>query len=221
LAAFLVAVLAVFWSAAPPALADGPAAQAADDPAADDTASEEPASRARPGDVIFQALNTLQTQALIQATGSEWTHCGLVFERNGRLVVMEALIVMAETPLEDWIARGGGRYVLTRWTGAGDGLSPESLAAIDRAFGEFKGRYYDFKFQWSDDRIYCSELVQKIFERAVGVELAPLRRVGDYDLDGPAVRNLVRLRFADGLDPEEPAVAPVDLLDSPLLARVE
>jgi cell wall-associated NlpC family hydrolase len=174
----------------------------------------------RPGDVVLQKLDTIQTRALIAATGSEWTHCGLVAERGGSLVVQEALLKMAETPLDMWIARGGGKVVVTRLKEADRLITPEALAAMRAEFGKLRDRRYDFLFQWSDDKIYCSELVQKVYERALGIALAPLRRTGDYDLSDPSVQKLIRERFPGGaVDPDEPAVAPGDFLQSPLLFR--
>jgi hypothetical protein len=73
---------------------------------------------------------------------------------------------------------------------------------------------------FSGDTVYCSELVQKMFESVFGVALAPLKRVGDYDLSDPAVQKLVKKRFPGGLNLDEPAVSPADLLESPLMARV-
>jgi hypothetical protein len=182
------------------------------------------ASEIRPGDVVFQALDTPQTNALIAATGSTWTHCGLVAERRGRLVVQEALLRMTETPLEAWIARGGGKVAVTRLKEAALLLTPEALEALDKEFQKLRNQRlrYDFLFQWSDERMYCSELVQKVFERALGVTLAPLRRVGDFDLSDPAVQQLISLRFPGGrVDPDEPAVAPSDLLASPIMVRLD
>ena len=46
-----------------------------------------------------------------------------------------------------------------------------------RQVGEsFRGRPYDLTFEWSDERIYCSELVWKIYERALGIEIGPPQR---------------------------------------------
>jgi hypothetical protein len=181
-----------------------------------------PALDIRPGDVVFQALDTPQTKALVSATGSTWTHCGLVAMKKGRLVVQEALIKMAETPLEHWIARGGGQVAVARLNEAEAVLTPEALAAMTEEFAKLRDKRYDFYFQWSDERIYCSELVQKIYERALGLTLAEPRKVGDYDLSDPAVQKLIRERFPGGhLDLEEPAVAPSDLLASPLMSRVD
>ena len=43
------------------------------------------------GDVVFQDLNTSQSMAIKLATGSEYTHCGLVVDIDGQLMVCEAV----------------------------------------------------------------------------------------------------------------------------------
>lgn len=174
----------------------------------------------RPGDVVFQELRTPQSLALMKATRSDWTHCGIVAERDGKLVVQEALMRMVETPLSVWISRGGGKIVVMRLQGADEVLTPEALAALDEEFQKLRDKRYDFWFQWSDDKIYCSELVHKMYDRALGIELAPLKKLGDYDFSDPAVQKLAKKRFPQGLDLEEPVVAPVDLLESPIFVRV-
>ncbi|MDR1394774.1 MAG: hypothetical protein LBK52_01200, partial [Deltaproteobacteria bacterium] len=71
-------------------LGSGAAAFGAE-PAAPEPAYQDVSGRAadiREGDIIFQALNTPQSLALVLATGSEYTHCGLVFEEAGRLLVL-------------------------------------------------------------------------------------------------------------------------------------
>ena len=39
------------------------------------------------------------------ATGSPYTHCGIVFEKDGKLMVLEAVQPVGEIPLETFIAR--------------------------------------------------------------------------------------------------------------------
>ena len=36
---------------------------------------------------------------------------------------------------------------------------------------KFKGKNYDLTFEWSDDKIYCSELIWKIYKRSTGIEI--------------------------------------------------
>ncbi|MFN8699624.1 MAG: YiiX/YebB-like N1pC/P60 family cysteine hydrolase [Flavobacteriales bacterium] len=47
-----------------------------------------------------------QCRAIQLATHSEWTHCGVVFIRNGQWVVAEAVEPVVFTPVDEFIARG-------------------------------------------------------------------------------------------------------------------
>ncbi|MDR2443647.1 MAG: hypothetical protein LBE31_09025 [Deltaproteobacteria bacterium] len=178
-------------------------------------------STIRPGDIVFQAINTKQTEALIAATGSIYTHCGVVIEKEGGLFVLEALLKMSETPLDQWLARGDSNYVVMRLKEAENILTEKALGDLSMAFHQFDELTYDLYFEWSDERMYCSELVWKIFENGLGLVLVPLKKIGDYDLKSSAVTAIISERFTGNLDLDEPAVSPADLLDSPLLVRIK
>jgi hypothetical protein len=174
----------------------------------------------REGDILFQPSVSGQSLAIQIATRSRYSHCGIIMEKDGKLYVFEAIRNVSFTPPEDWIRRGvGGQYVLMRLKDP-SALTPEVLAAMRKSGGEFVGKGYDIYFKWSDDALYCSELVWKIYKRGAGIELVPLRAVRDYNLDNEIVMKKVRERFGDALQPEEKAVAPVDLMQSPLLEVV-
>ncbi|MDR1124485.1 MAG: YiiX family permuted papain-like enzyme [Deltaproteobacteria bacterium] len=172
------------------------------------------------GDLIFQSLNTSQSLALRIATGSEYTHCGIILEKDGKLQVLEAIGPVTWTPLADWIARGEkGHYVLMRLKDAG-ALTPEALAAMLNDVATFAGKPYDFLFQWSDDKIYCSELVWKLYQRNTGLELGPLRRIADYNLDSEEVLRIAHQRYGTDIPLDEKATAPSDIMASDLLEVV-
>ena len=143
------------------------------------------------GDLIFQTSQSRQSTAILAATGSHFTHMGIVHVRDGEPYVIEAYCTVEETPLDDWIARGDGdRYSLYRI----EHLSPEQAAiAIDAALG-YLGQPYDPFFRDGEDAIYCSKLVRLAFESA-GIELGDVETVGDLDIDSPAVRTIFAERW--------------------------
>jgi hypothetical protein len=172
------------------------------------------------GDVVFQSLNTSQSLALRIATGSEYTPCGLVLEKDGRLQVLEAIGPVTWTPLDQWMARGeNGHYVLMRLKDTAS-LTPAALAAMRNDVSYFEGKPYDFLFQWSDEKIYCSELVWKLYQRSTGLELGPLRRIADYNLDDAEVLRIARQRYGADIPLDEQATAPSDIMASDLLQVV-
>jgi len=171
------------------------------------------------GDLVFQESESGQSQAIRLATGSRYTHVGVVLEHHGRRFVFEAVEPVRYTPLEAWIARGvGGHYVAKRLE---SGLSPESIEKLNALAAEYLGRAYDWSFEWSDRRFYCSELVHKLFERAAGVQLAKPKRLGDFALEAPAVKKKLKERYGDKVPLDEPMVSPQQLFESPLLVEVD
>ncbi len=84
----------------------------------------------------------------------------------------------------------------------------------------FEGKHYDLKFEWSDDRMYCSELVWKIFKRALNVEIGPLETVGDFDLSDSVVREKVSERFGQSLRLDESVISPAAMFSSSELKTV-
>src|SRR5687768_2024934 len=112
------------------------------------TASAEP----RPGDVVFHRSSSRQSAIIAEVTGSELTHTGIVFDRNGRLFVLEAERRVEWTPWEEWRDRGaGGEYEVRRLR---QSLSAEDLAELRREADRFAGRRYDAHFEWTDRRMY-------------------------------------------------------------------
>ncbi len=179
----------------------------------------EPPLGLREGDIVFSSSARGQGEAIIAATGSPYTHCGIVFEKDGALMVLEAVQPVRVTPLRDFIAHGDPAHFiakrLRRPVAPADYREARSWAARQ------VGRDYDIRFGWGDDRLYCSELVWKIFQKA-GVELCAPRRFRDYQLERPAVRKIIEERFGgmERVPMDEKVVAPSDLAASALLVDV-
>ena len=173
------------------------------------------------GDILFQDLESPQSQAVKLATGSEYTHCGIVFQDGDNFVVYEAVGPVRIVPLDDWIAQGvGATYEAKRLTPLGKYLTPGALAEMREYADSQLGKPYDLVFNWSNDEIYCSEYVWKIYYEAFGLELTPLRRLGSYDLSHEAVQTKLRERYGDDVPRDEPVVSPADLFESEHLYTV-
>ena len=179
-----------------------------------------PASYAlQEGDIVFHGNAGEQCDAIREASGSPYTHCGVVFEKDGRLMVLEAVQPVRVTTVEAFQQRSlPGSFHARRLK------QPADSAAIDKAkaWGSKQiGRNYDYAFGWDPYTLYCSELVWKAYEQA-GIELCEPRRFHDYRLDSPKVKAIIVKRYgsADKLPRDEPVVAPGDLADSPLLVEV-
>lgn len=173
------------------------------------------------GDIIFQESSSPQSLAIQTATGSRYSHCGIIFSQDGQFYVYEAIQKVSRTPVNDWIHRGvDGHYVLMRLNDQKRLLDQSAVDAMKKVGQSFAGKKYDLLFQWSDDAMYCSELVWKIYERGAGISLAPLRSFSDYNLNSEIVRKIIKKRYGSAPPKEEKVVAPSDLLVSPFLQKV-
>jgi hypothetical protein len=180
------------------------------------------AAELKDGDIIFHTSRSAQSLAVQRATGSRYSHMGIVLMRGGKPHVFEAVSTVRYTPLAQWTARGnGGHYVVKRLRDADRLLTPEAVAKLRARTSDFEGRPYDLTFEWSDQRIYCSELVWKLYQRALGVRIGELQKIREFNLADPAVRAKMRERYGDRVPMDEPVISPVAMFESPLLRTVE
>lgn len=172
----------------------------------------------RDGDIIFHTSRSSQSLAIQRATGSRYSHMGVIVHRDGKPYVFEAIGRVSYTPLQPWIERGvGGRYVVRRLRKP---LSAAQATALRGSMAAFQGRPYDPAFEWSDRRIYCSELVWKLYQRALGIRIGELQRLRDFRLEDPAVRAKLRERYGKRVPLQEPVISPAAMHDSPLLVTI-
>jgi uncharacterized protein YycO len=175
----------------------------------------------RNGDLIFQTSLSGQSKAIQLATNSKYSHCGIIYNDNGQLYVFEAIQPVTTTPLDKWIARGkDGHYVIKRLKNADQVLDAETLRRMKQEGEKLKGKNYDLTFEWSDEKIYCSELIWKIYQRATGIEIGKLERLSDFDLTNEAVKKIMNERYGDRIPLDELVVSPVAIFESELLTTV-
>jgi hypothetical protein len=176
----------------------------------------------RNGDLIFQASLSSQSKAIQLATKSRYSHCGIVYQEGKDFYVFEAVQPVKRTPLQKWIARGeGGKYVVKRLKNAEAVLTDAVIKKMQEEGARMKGKNYDLTFEWSDDRIYCSELIWKIYQRAAGIELGKLQKLKEFDLSSRVVRKKMQERYGDNIPWEEPVVSPAAVFESDLLFTVQ
>ncbi|GAB2953544.1 YiiX family permuted papain-like enzyme [Hymenobacter coalescens] len=175
----------------------------------------------REGDLIFHTSQSAQSRAIQLATHSPYSHCGLLFRQGGEWQVLEAVQPVGITPLEKWIARGqGGHFVVKRLRDAETVLTPAVRRRLLRAGHRYRGRPYDQFFGWSDERIYCSELLWKLYRDATGRQIGRLQRLRDFDLSHPTVQQKMRERYGRNLPLDEPVISPARMFSSPELVTV-
>jgi len=178
------------------------------------------ASKFKDGDLIFQTSESKQCEAVRIATNSKFSHCGIIYDINGNWFVFEAVQPVKLTPLEDWIKHGkDSKYVVKRLKDDSV-LSPQILQKMKDYSQQFDGKEYDAYFEWSDNRIYCSELIWKIYKNAAGIELSKLRELKDFNLQDPRVQKILKERYGNDIPLEEKVVAPSDIAESNILKTV-
>lgn len=174
------------------------------------------------GDLIFQTSLSQQSLAIQLATKSKYSHCGLIFKDQDKFYVFEAVQPVKRTPLDNWIARGqDAKYVIKRLKNADEVLTPQTLQKLKVEGEKLSGKNYDLTFEWSDEKIYCSELIWKIYKRATGIEIGKLEKISDFDLTNPAVKKKMRERYGNKIPTDEIVISPAAIFDSPLLMTVK
>lgn len=145
------------------------------------------------GDVIFQNSLSEQSLAISLATGSPYTHVGIVdFDAAGQPVVLEAVRTTRETPLDDWLTYGAdGDVAIYRFTD----LTKDQAKAVTTAARSHFGKPYDPYFHASEDALYCSELVFIAFRDGINVELGHVQRLRDLNLNTAAATALIGERW--------------------------
>ncbi|MEO8591210.1 MAG: YiiX/YebB-like N1pC/P60 family cysteine hydrolase [Flavobacteriales bacterium] len=173
------------------------------------------------GDIVFQCSVSTQCPAIAQATHSPYTHCGIVFMEDGKPMVWEAVGPVRKTPYAQWVRHGANGHVVVKRLRDPEALNPQAIEAM-RVEGEREmGRPYDIWFNMDDERIYCSELVWKIYERGAHIEPGTVERFGDMDFSGTEARRVLKERFGDRFPADQQVITPASLFRSPLLMTVD
>jgi len=166
--------------------------------------------------VVLQTSGSAQSAAIQIATRSPYSHTGLVEVAPDGVFVIEALGKVSRTPISAWIRRGDGRkYTALRRRD----LSDSEAAAVVQSARAFLGKRYDAQFQWSDDRIYCSELVSKAYARGAGKSAGRLQRIRDLNI-APILAAAKSARDGDKLPLDRQVLTPASLAEDPAFSAL-
>lgn len=145
----------------------------------------------RSGDILLHTSRSPQGLAIALATGSVYTHVGLVERTGSDLTVIEAVQPVRRTPLAAWLARGAGGHATAL---RHPDLDERARAAVVAAAARYLGRPYDLSFSPGDDALYCSELVHLAYAD-VGIRVGEWRPAGELGLGAAPVRRLLQRRW--------------------------
>lgn len=169
------------------------------------------------GDIIFQTTSGETGKAIQLATHSQYNHCGVLFLENNKWVVYEAVQPVKKTSLTEFNWRGKGTVKRL----ANSSLSTNDINKLKALFKTYENKNYDEAFNWSDDRLYCSELVYKLYDNALHTQLCKPRKLSDFDLSHPLVKQKLNEKYNNQIPLNEPMVSPEDIFSSTLLVSVK
>lgn len=163
------------------------------------------------GDIILQTSKSSQSKMIQEVTNSKYSHVGIVYIKDGKPYVFEAVQPVKITPLDEFINRGvNSKYTVVRYNRE---FNEDQMNRMYNYATSQIGKNYDLKFEWSDKSMYCSELVFKIYYNA-GITLCNINKFSDYDLNSNEVQNAIAERYDNKINLNEDVVTPVDLYES-------
>lgn len=177
-------------------------------------------STLKSGDIIFQNSQSYQCKAIELATHSQYTHCGIIFWKDKKCYVLEAVQPVKYTLLNDWIEHGKNNHYVVKRLKDQTMLSDSVIAVMQKNGEKHLGKGYDIYFGWGNDKIYCSELVWKIYKEAAGLEVGSLHKLKDFDLTSKEVKTIMKERYGNNIPLEEDVISPSNIFDSNLLETI-
>jgi uncharacterized protein YycO len=177
-------------------------------------------SKLKSGDIIFQTSKSQQSKAIQLATHSKYSHVGIVYVENDKILVYEAVQPVKLTPLHEWINRGEKKhFVVKRLKESEKYLISSNLMKMKSIGEKYIGKNYDIYFEWSDERIYCSELVWKIYKEAIGIEIGKLQTLKEFDLENEIVKEIMAKRY-ETIPMNEKVISPSEMFESDKLVTI-
>ena len=172
------------------------------------------------GDIIFQSSQSEQCEAVRIATNSKFSHCGIIFNENGKCYVYEAIQPVKKTLLSDWVRHGIGKKYLVMRLKDSTLLNKSSLDKMKSYGKNLFNKDYDIYFQWSDENLYCSEYVWKIYKNGADIELCNLEKLKSFNLEDEHVKAILNQRYGQNIPLDENVVAPSQLANSNKLITI-
>ena len=198
------------------------------------------------GDLIFIRSHSDNAPDIAALTGSQLTHCGIVFREKGKWIVLEGAGRGEVLSLPRWQEKESGDHALEpifvrRLQNAITLLAGDNLKKLRTEATRLHDTRYDFAFAWSNtyqedgtkkEFVYCSELLYKAYDGAFGVKLGAPHPMRDYIAALPAAKveaivlklntneKARHCRGGKDFDPEDLIISPQDVYASSLLVDV-
>ena len=111
--------------------------------------------------------------------------------------------------------------MVSRLKNADEILTAEVVKRMESQIDVHLGKSYDIHFDWSDDKMYCSELVWKIYKECANIEVGGLKPLKEYDLTHPVVKRTMEERYGRNIPYNEPMISPGAIFESELFRVIE
>ena len=173
----------------------------------------------REGDIVFRLGDARALRGtfplsrfIASATGSRFSHTGIVAIENGSPVVYDCSSAgVQRQPFEVWMLDCVGAMGVKR-------LKPEYRNHIPGVIGYCRSKFeqqvpFDYEFRLDDTAFYCVELTEKAF-RSQGLKLSEPVRIGDwehlgnYPLTALATPLVTKLFLTEPIGLEQPVYVP-------------
>ena len=173
------------------------------------------------GDIIGQTSVSGQGPLVQMGTFSRYSHVGIVVMRKNKPYVLEATSTVRYTPLQKFVDKGKDKkYTVLRYhVKEQEGLTPPQKKQMIRKARKYMGKKYDLAFKWSDRKMYCSELVWKLYND-IGLTVSKQNTMKGFNLWVPQLRKVMEKRWGGKINMDEIVVAPSDIMRSRNVKRV-
>lgn len=172
------------------------------------------------GDIIFQTSQSNQSKAIQVATHSKFSHCGIIVNKSNTIFVLEAIEPVKLTPIDLWIKRGKDKYYVVKRLKTNISINKSAILKMKKIGQSFIGKHYDLSFDWSDNKMYCSELIWKIYKNGASIELGKLQQLKDFDLKNSLVQQKLKERYGKKIPYNETVISPEAIFNSDKLETI-
>jgi hypothetical protein len=129
------------------------------------------------GDLVFQRRTEVRYKIMDFLQSSYYNHAGIIVKKGDGYRVISAETTVKEEDLKEWLSRGEGKHFMI--------LRPsstilENIKNIIRWARFYKGRMYDYAYEWDERKIYNAELIQKAFLKGAHVYLGETKYIDTY-----------------------------------------
>lgn len=154
------------------------------------------------GDIVMQNSSDPEFVEFGKICGSKYNHCGIIFirPRDHMYMVAEVKDSVHLTPLTEWTARGVDHHVaLLRLKNSSQILNEKKTERLRKSGHLFRGKKYDDALSWSDDAIYSTELVWKMYHSALNIDICTLGKISDVKMAGTKAEEAAKKRYGQPL----------------------